>query len=49
MKTKIILCLALVLSGGMLGCYDIANADETIGTNQQTRAFLITESVGKRR
>jgi hypothetical protein len=29
MKPKIILCLALVLSGGLFGCYDIASADET--------------------
>jgi hypothetical protein len=41
MKPKLILCLALVLSGGLLGCYDIANADETIGTNQWTGADLI--------
>jgi len=38
MKPKIILCLALVLSGGLFGCYDIASADET-----NTNGFLVFE------
>jgi hypothetical protein len=29
MKPKLILCLALVLSGGLFGCSSIDNADET--------------------
>jgi hypothetical protein len=38
MKPKLILCLALVLSGGLFGCYDIASADET-----KTNGFLVFE------
>jgi hypothetical protein len=38
MKPKLILCLALVLSGGLLGCYDIASADEA-----KTNGFLVFE------
>jgi hypothetical protein len=29
MKPKLILCLALVWSGGLVGCSSIATADET--------------------
>jgi hypothetical protein len=47
MKPKLILCLALVLSGGLLGCYDIANADETIGTNQQTQTSFTIDGLSE--
>jgi hypothetical protein len=38
MKPKLILCLTLVLSGGLFGGYDVANANET-----KTNGFLVFE------